>query len=67
MRRVDRKIRVGFTMIEILMTLSILVIFFGFSGEVFKSTVLLSSASQNLFHFQEINDSLTLLTQMDQI
>jgi prepilin-type N-terminal cleavage/methylation domain-containing protein len=48
MRRVDRKIRFGFTMVEILMTLSILLIFFGFSNEVFRSTVLLSSASQNL-------------------
>jgi prepilin-type N-terminal cleavage/methylation domain-containing protein len=48
MRRADRKIQFGFTMVEILMTLSILVLFFGFSGEVFRSTVLLSSASQNL-------------------
>lgn len=48
MRRADRKTRFGFTMVEILMTLSILVIFFGFSNEVFRSTVLLSSASQNL-------------------
>jgi prepilin-type N-terminal cleavage/methylation domain-containing protein len=54
--------RRGFTMTEILMTLSILVIFFGFSGEVFKSTVLLSSASQTVCdHASRIDFVLRLL------
>jgi prepilin-type N-terminal cleavage/methylation domain-containing protein len=44
----NRKIRFGFTMIEIMAALSLLVIFFAASGEIFKSTVLLGSASQNL-------------------
>jgi prepilin-type N-terminal cleavage/methylation domain-containing protein len=65
MRRVDRKIRFGFTMIEILMTLSILVIFFGFSGEVFKSTVLLSSASQNLCDDASRTDFVVRLLRAD--
>ena len=57
--------RRGFTMTEMLMTLSILVIFFGFSGEVFKSTVLLSSASQNLCDRTSQIDSALRQLRMD--
>jgi prepilin-type N-terminal cleavage/methylation domain-containing protein len=65
MGRVDRKSRFGFTMVEILMTLSILVIFFGFSSEVFRSTVLLSSASQNLCDDASRTDSIVRLLRTD--
>lgn len=65
MRRADRKIRFGFTMIEIMMALSILVLFFGFSGEVFRSNVLLSSASQNLCDDASRIDSVLRLLRAD--
>jgi len=38
----------GFTITEVLMTLSLLVIFFAAAGEVFRSTVLLGKSSQDL-------------------
>jgi hypothetical protein len=47
------------------MTLSILVLFFGFSGEVFRSTVLLSSASQNLCDDASRTDSVLRLLRTD--
>jgi prepilin-type N-terminal cleavage/methylation domain-containing protein len=40
--------QLGFTLLEVIMSLSMLVIFFGIAGEVFKSTVLLSYDSQQL-------------------
>jgi hypothetical protein len=40
--------RRGFTILEVIMTLGLLVMFFAASGEVFRSTVLLSSAGENL-------------------
>jgi hypothetical protein len=52
-------------MIEILMTLSILVIFFGFSGEVFKSTLLLSSASQEVCDHASRIDFVLRLMRVD--
>jgi hypothetical protein len=47
-RRPQLSIRPGFTITEILLSLSLLTLFFAFSGEVFKSTVLLSSAGQDV-------------------
>jgi len=47
----------GFTVLEVLAALSILVLFFGFAGEVFRSTVLLSSASQDVCDRSNETDS----------
>lgn len=38
----------GFTITEILMSLSLLIVFFAIAGEVFRSTVLLSSAGADV-------------------
>jgi len=47
----------GFTITEILMTLSLLVIFFAAAGEVFRSTVLLGKSSQDVCDTASQTDS----------
>jgi prepilin-type N-terminal cleavage/methylation domain-containing protein len=63
--RGKRRTRLGFSIIEVLMALSLLVMFFAASGEVFKSTVLLSSASQDLCDHTSQIDSVERQLRVD--
>ena len=55
----------GFTVVEVLVTLSLLTIFFGLAGVVFKSTIMLSGDSADLCNRASQTDSAVFQLRRD--